>query len=237
MTHIFASDYDGTLYHNKPISQEDLVAIHRFRAKGYKFGIVTGRSINSIFEEAQAYKIPFDFLVGVNGGCVLDHGLNQINNHKIKDEVVKDLLQVIDDFGVIEYGVSEGYLHTDVDYENYFQNEFNNDLDFIVGNGISGIYIHTYGNEEALELANVINERFNKNDIRCSSNNQYIDIDTISNSKTTGIDDVVNFYKYQGQIYTVGDSYNDVPMLRDFFRFLMGNGVLSLEKFAKGGIV
>lgn len=140
MTHIFASDYDGTLYHNKPITQEDLAAIHRFRSKGYKFGIVTGRSINSIFEEA-------------------------------------------------------------------------------------------------LELANVINERFNKNDIRCFSNNQYIDVGTINNSKTTGIDDVVNLYKYQGQIYTVGDSYNDVPMLRNFFGFLMGNGVLSLEKFAKGGIV
>ena len=43
---VFASDYDGTLYKNREITQYDLDAIEAFRSKGNLFGIVTGRTIH-----------------------------------------------------------------------------------------------------------------------------------------------------------------------------------------------
>ena len=45
-----ASDLDGTLIHNGEISKEDIDAILKLKARGYKFIISTGRSIRSIEE-------------------------------------------------------------------------------------------------------------------------------------------------------------------------------------------
>ena len=74
MIHIFASDYDGTLYKDHIIRESDLIAIQEFRKLGHKFGIVTGRCIDSIRHEIDKYKIPVDFLIGINGGVVLHSG-------------------------------------------------------------------------------------------------------------------------------------------------------------------
>ena len=68
---LFASDYDGTLFKNQEITAYDLEMIHAFRGAGNKFGIATGRTIDSITFELEKYKIPFDFIVGINGGVVL----------------------------------------------------------------------------------------------------------------------------------------------------------------------
>ena len=62
---IIATDFDGTLSYNGRVSDEDKDAIHRFRAAGNKFGIVTGRDV----EAAQWIKpengLEFDYLITV----------------------------------------------------------------------------------------------------------------------------------------------------------------------------
>lgn len=235
--HIFASDYDGTLFKGQTITEKDLNAIKKFRDAGHKFGIVTGRSIDSIVTEINMNQIPFDFLVGINGGIVLDHELSEINAHKMDDTIIMDLLKCIDDFGVLRYGVNDGYFHTSVSVEDLKNNINLEEFQRVIDNGLSGLYIATHSNEDTQELTEIINKRFKKNGVLGFANEKYIDIGTVNNSKTTGILDVMKHYGYQGHVFTVGDSYNDVPMIRDFYGYLMENGVASLSKFAKGGVV
>lgn len=45
---ILASDYDGTLRVNEKVESYDLDMIHKHRAAGNLFGLVTGRSMESI---------------------------------------------------------------------------------------------------------------------------------------------------------------------------------------------
>lgn len=237
MTNIFASDYDGTLFKDFIIRDEDIEAIKKFRSLGHKFGIVTGRSINSILDEVQSYNIPVDFLVGVNGGIVLDHEMKEVNAHKMDESVTEELLKCIDEYGVKSYGVNDGYYHTRVLYEDIKAGENLEDFEKVLANGISGMYIATHGPEDSIELANIINERFKENEVRCFANESYVDVGTIHNSKTTGIEDIIKNYNYTGQVFSVGDSYNDIPMLKDFNGYLMDNGVRELLKFAKCGLV
>lgn len=237
MIHLFASDYDGTLFKDEVVTKEDLEAIDRFRALGHKFGIITGRSINSILEEVNEKNIPFDFISGINGGAVLDHSLQEIKVHKLRADAVIDLLKVIDDFGVRLYGINDGYDHMNIDYNEIMNGEATAQIDLIFQNGITGMYIATHSHEDSIELAGIINDRFKDFEIHCFANQNYVDVCTVYNSKSTGVDDIIDYYGYTGRAFTVGDSYNDVPMLRDHYGFLMANGVHDLAKFAKGGMV
>lgn len=237
MIHIFASDYDGTLFKDYIIREEDIKAINKFRELGNKFGIVTGRSINSILTEVQTNNIPIDFLVGVNGGIVLDHELKEVNIHKMNDNIIMEVLECIDSFGVRSYGVNDGYNHVQILVEEIEAGTDIEEFKAVVANGISGMYIATHGAKDSIALANRINEEFKEHGIHCFANEDYVDVATIHNSKTTGIEDIITYYNYTGLVFTVGDSYNDVPMIRDFNGFLMDNGVSELRKFARCGIV
>lgn len=50
---ILASDYDGTLRTEELVAEKDIEAIARFRKAGNLFGIVTGRSMESLQKEIE----------------------------------------------------------------------------------------------------------------------------------------------------------------------------------------
>lgn len=75
---ILASDYDGTLRTEELVDINDVHAIHEFRAAGNMFGLVTGRSMESIQTEIQKNKIEFDFIVANNGGVIYDRDFQRL---------------------------------------------------------------------------------------------------------------------------------------------------------------
>ena len=60
---LFATDYDGTLKVDGTIQEKDLLSIYQWKAKGNLFVIDTGRSMESILEQVQLYKLPVDYFV------------------------------------------------------------------------------------------------------------------------------------------------------------------------------
>ena len=75
---VLASDYDGTLRTEEIVDVNDVHAIQKFREKGNLFGLVTGRSMESIQKEIANNKIEFDFIVGNNGGVIYDKDFNRL---------------------------------------------------------------------------------------------------------------------------------------------------------------
>ncbi len=75
---ILASDYDGTLRTEELVDINDVHAIHEFRAAGNMFGLVTGRSMESLQTEIQKNKIEFDFIVANNGGVIYDRDFQRL---------------------------------------------------------------------------------------------------------------------------------------------------------------
>ena len=60
---VLASDYDGTLRIAPYVSEEDKTAISAFRKAGNLFGIVTGRSIESLKKEIATNQFEVDFII------------------------------------------------------------------------------------------------------------------------------------------------------------------------------
>src|SRR5574344_1098044 len=67
---VAASDYDGTLFRQNNISEEDIIGIHKWREAGHLFGVVTGRDYGMLAPQLRYYGIKFDYAVCNNGGII-----------------------------------------------------------------------------------------------------------------------------------------------------------------------
>lgn len=240
MIHLFASDYDGTLYKDHIIRESDLKAIQDFRTLGHKFGIVTGRSIDSIRHEIDLHQIPVDFVVGINGGVVLDHEYNELFVSKMDPAISDEIIDLLADSDVEFYGTNDGYRISRTvlkeQDEHYKPNIASTSIEAIKEAGVSAMYIWSGTDEKAIDLSNLINDRFGRYGIHSYPNTVAVDVGVKDITKSSGIEAIRNHYGYTGNVYAIGDSYNDVPMIRDFHGFLMDNGALELERYAKGGL-
>ncbi|MBK2403057.1 HAD family hydrolase [Erysipelothrix sp. strain 2 (EsS2-6-Brazil)] len=231
MIQIFASDYDGTLFRNSTVSHDDLEAIRTFRALGNKFGIVTGRTIHSIQAEIEAYNIPVDFIVGINGGVVLTHDHQEIfisdldqsvvdaSAHSMVPNIPLTNLDVLKK----ERGVQALYL--DASAHSMVPNIPLTDLDVLKQErGVQALYVVTSSPRQALALTNHINQHYGALHVEANQNVCAVDIGAHGISKATGLQKIIDYYDYKGPIYTMGDSYNDVPMLKAFQGFVISTG-------------
>ena len=236
--HIFASDYDGTLYKNEVIRPEELEAIEKFRSLGHKFGIVTGRNIDSIRHEIEKHEIPVDFLIGINGGVVMDHEGNQIQTFKIKEEIIDEIFAVIEKYDVSYFGVSDGYRNSQlIEIEpSHIHNE-NSPIETIRLAGVTGMYVGNGNVQKAQKLSDEINEKFAQYGVKSHVAGTFVDIGVHGVTKSSGIELLREHFGYYGEVFTVGDSFNDIPMLKNYNGFLMENGVRGLLEFAKMGLV
>lgn len=233
---VFASDYDGTLFKNKEITDYDLEMIDKFRDAGNKFGIATGRTIDSISVELEKYNIPFDFLVGINGGVVLNEDREELYLSNFNKEVLPEIMDTLVEENVLYYGINDGYalsrVHVAQDYPDYEFNIELMDLDVLMGNGVKGLYVRHASTDHANDLSLKINERYGKFGIHSFPNFQSVDIGAYGVTKSSGIERILDHFKLneQTKVFTVGDAYNDAPMIKDFYGFAMDNGVDLLKE-------
>lgn len=68
---LLCSDFDGTLYHDKKISDENLCAIRYFQDNGGLFTVVSGRFPEFFGEFAGAF-VPNTYIIGLNGAVIYD---------------------------------------------------------------------------------------------------------------------------------------------------------------------
>ena len=91
---ILASDYDGTLNYNGFDSQK-LDAIARWRAAGNLFGLVSGRSADSLWELADRDGFGFDFMIANNGAVVLDRERHVLHAQRCDGDLVLPVLRAM----------------------------------------------------------------------------------------------------------------------------------------------
>lgn len=234
MIQVFASDYDGTLFRNSEVSPKDLEAIKAFQALGHKFGIVTGRTIHSICAEIDKFGIPVDFIVGINGGVVLSHDYQELFISDLNQNVVDTMIADLEAFGVSFYGVNDGYRLSRVVMDASIQPVTPNipltDLsDLKNDRGVRALYVVTPSQDRALGLTNYINNKYCDFGVVAYQNVSAVDIGMRGISKATGLQKIIDHYHFDGPIYTMGDSYNDIPMIKAFCGFVVSEGEPSVK--------
>ena len=217
---VFASDYDGTIKVNGIVSEENLAALAAWKDKGNKFGIVTGRSVESTLLEVEKYGYELDFMICNNGGVIYDKNMKLLKSFTID---LAKALQLIEEIRfmdcncfVLNNGIQRAKEVVNSEYEDFKYGAYSSDysVERIIEEGnISQIVISLNDTQLGLEIANYINEKY-KGFVEAYPNVNCVDIVPSNVSKASGIAYIQKHYSFAYEdIYAMGDSYNDIPML------------------------
>ncbi len=220
------SDLDGTILFDKVISEKDLEAINKWREKGNKFVIATGRGVKGMGEVIETYPSLGDYYVLNNGSCVLDKELKILTQSKLDRNIAVEIISKIDkntyDIGIETaksiYTIGEDSFMTHC--PELGEKSINIDEEDIDNLNEDFLFINTYPIDGDYEKALKLKEFVEKNYLKETSvfiNREWVDIVPKDVSKATGINYLVDKLSIgKNDIFVIGDSYNDLPMFMEF---------------------
>lgn len=209
---ILASDFDGTFYVNSKFSKEDMEAVKKFQEAGHLFGFCTGRPLNGITPFFDQWDFRPDFYIVNTGSVVADRDLSIVLDHRIDSELVKSLLK--------EYKNEHFFIHSKDNYFTTLPKREDETDDMITHLEDPNVLDHEWINSFSFFFSSTKEAKEHKREIEEKTglsvyvNNMILDCIPYGCSKATGIDALVDFLKVDPScVYTIGDSFNDLPMI------------------------
>lgn len=190
---LLAVDYDGTLRRGDVVSDRNKAAVKLWHEQGNLFGIVTGRSLESIQREILKNDLKIDFLITNNGGVQADGNGNVLSIAMISFDVALEIIAYIRTCDCVSYvlnnGISRSYTllkqgADDLKYGN--QDLMRSEADLLAEKQIAQIVMSVENNEINHQYAKEINDRFG-NAVEAFPNLNCVDIVPKGISKAMGI--------------------------------------------------
>ena len=211
MNKMLVSDYDQTFYLNDEDIEKNNIAINKFKDKDNIFVIATGRSYDSIKQEIFKYNINYDYLILNHGSTIIDRNDNILFNFYIEDNVKNEISKHLElnncekKLFSYELGKSEDYNHSN----------------------ITRIHIRYKTEEKTNQIFDIIKSKYkNVVNVYHINDNRTIEIISRRTNKSKAIEFVSNKLNISKEnIYTIGDGYSDIEMIRDYNGFCMKNSV------------
>ncbi len=222
MLKMLVSDYDQTFYLNDNDIEQNKIAVDEFRKEGNIFVIATGRSFFDFKKKANEYNISYDYLIINHGSTILDKNDNIIINYSIDNDIIKEMVNDLD-------------LNNSIN--SFCCNIDNSRLDFN-STDLTKIHVKYASKDTALSISNIINQKYS-NYVNC----YYVTCDAveiISNqtNKSKAIAQIMDIEKIKREnIYTIGDSFSDIEMIKNFNGYCMKNSVKELLTYCSDRIV
>lgn len=221
---VVASDYDGTLRTEAYVNKKDIACIHEFRKAGNLFGIVSGRSMESLKKEIEVNKIEFDFIIANNGGVIYNQALEKLQCLYMDFDKALDVIGYIKSTDCASYVINDGYhrykfsidaSQVDTKYAN-MPDQTSHEEEVLDRGRIAQLVISLNDSHLADEIAQYINMNFRGFAVAYVNVN-CVDIVPYGVSKAEGLYFIEQEYNLKhDDIHTIGDSFNDLPMLEEF---------------------
>ena len=224
---VAASDFDGTLFREQQVTEDDIEAIVRWREAGNKFAIVTGRAYIMLVPHLKKYHIPCDFLVCNNGSLLCEPDGTKLWQGELKKAAIAELLQEPAVQASRQYVFSAGdeLIATHIGKDSLIKilsKEWNLPIRWIDEADVAGmppahqLVLSFAGHDEASAAASLINQRYS-HIVRAYANYLSVDITPPGTDKRSGVEQMLALKGWRGaEVYTIGDGDNDVPMLQAF---------------------
>ncbi len=221
---ILFSDLDGTLLKDgKTITPYNRERLLKFQEAGHRVGLCTGRSLLEMKALLSHEALPYDYMILNNGGHILDCYEHTLYEKKIAHAIgVKVILMALDVQGMWvtfcdgakSYTYHEGQTY---DHSVHPEQLVNEDFFSLLKSAGDFQIISINKDRETLnevhQCADEIMHSYG-NEVNCHKNEIYVDIVPAGCSKATGIRELENHVQESfDRIYTIGDSYNDLPMI------------------------
>ena len=234
---VLCSDLDGTLFVHGTISKAVYESIQSFQKKGNLFGIASGRSLQQLLKKMKKYSIQPDFYIACNGALLFRN--NEVHVVKtIPFDLVENVRKIALKHHVQVFAIGDGIHHEVLKTHLSW-------LHILVGKGAS-IYLDSqpisheniaaiYIKDARLHVCRAIEKEINQlygNElevkINCGIN---VDITYHGVTKAEAIREM--FANEDVEIYTIGDSFNDISMIEAFYGYAMENGNNQVKQVAK----
>lgn len=220
---VLASDYDGTLRTEQFVDKKDIEAIRTFRAAGNMFGIVSGRSIESMKREIKQNGFEYDFIITNNGGVVYDKDFHCLQCLYMNFDKALDIIAYIKTLDCVSFVINDGFHRykvrvdeNQIDHKYGDMKEVSNEAEVLDRGKISQLVVSVNDQMLAHEITDVINREF-KGYATAYTNLNCVDIVAEGVSKAEGLYVIENHLDLPHEaIYTIGDSFNDLPMIEEF---------------------
>ena len=206
-----ASDFDNTLYfwgEEEPMRAADIFGIVYYQQRGGLFGICTGRSLVGVRDVIGPYIRP-DFYILASGALVLDGEENVLFRECLPLEIVEEIyrrfvppMEAVIQANDTVYTFGEG-------------SEMKKHLDSfedLKDGYVYGISLAAKDIESAAAAVEEINRDYGDR-VSAFRNVNHVDVAPAGCSKGRGVEIVRESFGIR-EMYGIGDSYNDLPMLQ-----------------------
>jgi len=207
-----ASDFDGTLYFEGDHMHEcDLQAIRTFQQQGHLFGVCTGRPLVGI-QKPTKERIQYDFYILTSGAIILDKNLKPIYKCCMDKDIMKRLYLEFQD----ECHISIQAHHIVYSFQTRVDIDMHQEViqspDEVLVDDIYGMSFEAKDEDQAKAICQKIYQEFAQ-EVDAYQNTRYVDIVAKGCSKGNAIRKLREL-KHIDVIGGIGDSYNDIPMLK-----------------------
>jgi Cof subfamily protein (haloacid dehalogenase superfamily) len=223
-----ASDLDGTLFKDNKISEKDLRALRKLKELGNKVIVSTGRSLKGVNDILREYPFEYDYLVMCNGAVIIDSNNKVIHEkvipNKIQNKIIEsfynwdDSLIYYDD-GSSTYMIQNDNVDTskvDADFFNHFSDRVN--LDMALSNTADSQIMSIFNVSQSVAKSELVKEKLLEDYseyIEAFRNQFFVDIVPKNCSKGIAIEMILeDENETTDNLYTVGDSLNDISMFK-----------------------
>ena len=241
---ILCSDFDGTLSYGG-IDFQKCDAIHAWRAKGNKFGIISGRGAAFYHDVKSKYpSLEFDFFAACNGAIILDGDGALLFRATCRELPFLTIANKLFEEGCTFFnlcGADDDWMQIvsvcrDIENLPPYASPDSSVLldDLLEVRSFSQICAVQPTPEGAARLTQVLREQYGQW-VNPLQNGRCIDIPPRGVDKAQGVLRIMEHFgaSYDDMI-TVGDNYNDADMIREFRSYTMAHGVAPLKDLANG---
>jgi HAD-superfamily hydrolase, subfamily IIB len=232
---------------------DNMEQVDLWRKAGNIFVFATGRSI-SLMKRFTQKNLAYDYLITLNGG-IISNAIDEILFEKvIPHAIALEIMSLIKLQGIRSYSISDGLIgyrkialgdHSANQSTGFFRqimlmlkfastfSKHNVSYHTALNRPIAQITITTKTYEKAANFAALINERF-YGEVSAYVNGTSVDMSYYGLSKATGIDFIGKMLNIDdSDIYCMGDSYNDLPMLEAYHGFTLPTAPDAVKEKAK----
>lgn len=216
---LLASDYDQTFYISDSDIQKNIREVTEFMKEGNIFVLATGRSYEDLMKVKEKYHFSYNYLAINHGATILDKDDKILFNKTIPNHIVLEIKKHLD----LEKSISYFCCTT-----------LESRVDFTHEN-LTKIAVTYKTKEEALAKAEEINSLFNDFIQAYYVNKNSVEITSKLVGKEEAISYIAKINKIiKEDIYTIGDGYSDINMIKSFNGYGMNYSVEEIYRNVKG---
>ena len=217
MKKMLVSDYDQTFYLNDEDIEINKKEVKKFRDKGNIFIMATGRSFLDFKNKVNMYDLVYDYVILNHGATILDKNDNIIFNFPIYNEVIGNI---------------KNEICLDKSIKNFCCSGLESRVNFNHSD-LTKIHVEYDTKDNAVKVNKTINNKYSKYVISYHITSNFIEIISSKTNKSNAIKLLTKKLNIDNSsVYSIGDGYSDIEMVKDFNGYCMLDSVNELKQVA-----